>query len=249
MFKKPLLILVVVIILSASIMGCGPSKADLEAQSLLLGLNNKARSVLNQPGWVHVIQNIVYDTDRENRGTMATGIVIPLIQEVSIWYHINQEKLVYQYVLETNTPEGETIETTVFYNEMMYNLVTNTSQQLNPYSLGGLDFQFSDEVATYLSSSGNHLTVSDGDFNGKPVTIFTLDQKLDSPAAYDDFNQPVTGAGTIATFDKESGYLLKLQRIVTLQDGTRRNFFTDTITIETGVEPPLYIEDYVNGIW
>jgi hypothetical protein len=40
-----------------------------------------------------------------------------------------------------------------------------------------------------------------------------------------------------------------MERTVTLADGSKRIFYTDNMTIETGVQPPLDIQNYANGIW
>jgi hypothetical protein len=76
-----------------------------------------------------------------------------------------------------------------------------------------------------------------------------LNQQLASPKTSEDFSQPIHDVGSVAYFDPESGLLRKLERTVTLADGSKRTFFTDNITIETGVQPPLYVQDYLNGFW
>jgi hypothetical protein len=76
-----------------------------------------------------------------------------------------------------------------------------------------------------------------------------LEKKLDEATSSDDFSQPITHIGTIATFDSQTGLLLRLERTVTLEDGTKRTFYSDRISIETGVLPPDNILLYVSGFW
>jgi hypothetical protein len=248
MLKKILVLLVVTSILASLLSACGGSSADNNAKELLMGLNNKAKTLYNKPGWVHVTEKIVYDTDKQDRGTLSNGKVIPLVQVVDIWYHVNESKLVYQYVWMMSSQDGDTIETTVFLNNLLYNLTTNVSNPLNPYSLS-LDYQFADEMDYFISNSGNHPVITSTQLGGKTATIFTLDEKLTSPSTTQDYTQPVTAIGSVAYFDSETGFLLKLVRNVTLADGTKRTFYTDNITIETGVQPTLDVQDYVNGFW
>jgi hypothetical protein len=212
-------------------------------------LNAKAIALINKPGWVHVTENIVYDTDKENRGVMANGQPIPLVQTVDIWYHINTSKLVYEYVWAMTSQDGETVEAIVYLHNLIYNLTTNISNPLNPYYLGSLDYQFSDELDYYISSSGGHPVVTTDELDGKTVNVFTLDQKLDSPRTTEDYTQPINAVGSIAYFDAESGLLLKMERTVILADGSKRTFYTDNITVETGVEPPQDVMNYINGFW
>jgi hypothetical protein len=248
MLRKILVLLVVMSILASLLSACGGSSADNNAKKLLAGLNNKARTLYNQPGWVHVTEKIVYDTDKQDRGSLPNGQVIPLVQTVDIWYHINESKLVYEYVWIMSSQGGETIEVTVFLHNNLYNLTTNVSNPLNPYSLT-LDYQFADEMDYFISNSGNHPVVTTVELDGKTATVFTLDEKLASPSTTEDYTQAINAIGSIAYFDSETGLLLKLVRNVTLSDSTKRTFYTDNITMETGVQPPLDIQDYVNGFW
>jgi hypothetical protein len=248
MLKKILALLVVTSILASLLSACSGSSADNDAKKLLMELNSRARSLYNKPGWVHVTEKVVYDTDKQDRGTLSNGQVIPLVQTVDIWYHINESKLVYQYVWMMSSQAGETIEATVFLNSLLYNLTTNVSNPQNPYSLA-LDYQFADEMDYFISNSGNHPVVTTVKLDGKTATVFTLDEKLTSPSTTEDYTQAVYAVGSVAYFDSETGLLLKLVRNVTLADGTKRTFYTDNITIETGVQPPQDVQNYVNGFW
>ena len=248
MLRKLFAFLVVMSIFASLLSACGGSSADSNAKKLLAGLTSKAKTMINQPGWVHVTEKIVYDTDKQDRGTLSNGQAIPLVQTVDIWYHINESKLVYEYVWIMSSQDGETIEVTVFLHNLLYNLTTNVSNPLNPYSLT-LDYQFADEMDYFISNSGNHPVVTTAEVNGKTATVFTLDEQLASPRTTEDYTQTINAIGSIAYFDAESGLLLKLERTVTLADGSKRTFFTDNITIETGVQPPLDVQDYVNGFW
>jgi hypothetical protein len=248
MLKKFFEYLVVSSILASLLPACGGSSADSNVRKILLDLTSKAKTMVNQPGWVHVTEKIVYDTDKQDRGTLSTGQTVPQIQTVDIWYHINEQKLVYQYVWTMSSQGGQTIETVVFRNNLAYNLTTNVSNPVNPYPLT-LDFQFADEMDNYISRSGNHPIVTKAQVNGKTATVFTLDEQLTAPRTTTDYTQPIDAAGSIAYFDAESGLLLRLERLVVLVDGSKRTFYTDNITVETGVQPTQDVENYVNGLW
>lgn len=248
MLKKIIGLLMLTTILASLLSGCGNSTASADAKKLLADLTAKGRLTVNQPGWVHVVENIVYDTDTKDRGTLSSGQTIPLVQTIDIWYHIDQEKRVYQYVWTMSTQDGQEVEKIVFRNNLMYNLTTNISEALNPYPLA-LDFQFADEMDTFISNSKNHPVVATAQVNGKAATVFTLSEQLDSPRTTTDFTQPITTAGSIAYFDPDSGLLLRLLRTVVLADGSKRTYYTDNITIDPGVQPPQDIQNYVNGIW
>ncbi|HEX7540979.1 MAG TPA: hypothetical protein VF352_02515 [Anaerolineales bacterium] len=248
MLRKIFVFLVVTSIFASLLSACGGSSADSNAKKLLTGLTDKAKTLVNQPGWVHVTEKIVYDTDKQDRGTLSNGTMVPLVQTVDIWYNINAEKLVYQYVWTMSSQDGQTVETIVFLNKLLYNLTTNVSNPLNPYTLS-LDYQFADEMDYFISSSGHHPVVTTVELDGKTATVFTLNEQLASPRTTEDYTQTINAIGSIAYFDAESGFLLRLERTVVLADGSKRTFYTDKLTIDIGVQPPRDIQDYINGIW
>lgn len=144
--------------------------------------------------------------------------------------------------------DGTEIQKIVFRNNLMYNLTTNISETLNPYPLAP-DFQFADELDNFISNSNNHPVVTTAEINGKTTTVFTINEQLDTPRTTTDFTQPITSAGSIAYFDPDNGFLLRLLRTVVLADGSKRTYYTDNITIEPGAQPQQDIQNYVNGIW
>jgi hypothetical protein len=248
MLKKFIGFLMVTAILTGLISACGNSTSAADAKKLLLDLTAKGRLTVNQPGWVHVIESIVYDTDSTDRGKLPSGLAIPLVQTIDIWYHINTDKRVYQYVWTMSAQDGTEIQKIVFRNNLMYNLTTNISEALNPYPLS-LDFQFANELDNFISNSNNHPVVTTAEINGITATVFTINEQLDTPRTTTDFTQPITSAGSIAYFDPDTGFLLRLLRTVVLADGSKRTYYTDNITIEPGIQPPQDIQNYVNGIY
>ena len=238
----------VILFLFSLLTACAGSPADANAKKLLMGLDDKGKTLINQPGWVHVTEKIVFDTDKQDRGTLSNGTIIPLVQTIDIWYHINASKLVYEYVWSMNAKNGDAVEVTVFLHNNLYNLTTNLTNPMNPYSLS-LDYQFTDEMDYFISNSGKHPVVTTDVVNGSSVTVFKLDQPLSAPRTTTDYKQAINAIGTIASFETGTGLLVKLVRTVTLADGTRRMFYTDDITIEKGVQPPLDVQNYVNGFW
>src|SRR5512136_1006017 len=110
MLKKIVSLLTVVSIMAGLLSACGKTSSDTSAQTRLDELNALAKKLVNQPGWVHVTEKITYDTDLENRGVMPKGQIIPLEQTVDIWYHLNDRKLVYEYVWLMTNQEGELVQ-------------------------------------------------------------------------------------------------------------------------------------------
>jgi hypothetical protein len=249
MFKKILPVLGIVFILGSVLTACTGEKSDQAALDKLNELNRQARLLINQPGWLHLKEEVVFDTDKENRGTLSNGTVVPLEHFIDSWYHINQEKKVYQYVWELSNLDGEVIQTMVFKDNLLNDLTSNGSQGMNPYSLDSLDFNFDDELSRYIANQWGHPKVTTSELDGKAVTVFTLNTTLGEAEISEDFTQPIKRVLSIFTYDSSSGLLIKLERTVTLQDGTKRTYHTEVLKVETGVEPPESVINYVNGIW
>ena len=249
MLKKIVSLLAVVSIMAGLLSACGKTSSDNSVQTRLDELNAQAKKLINQPGWVHVTEKITYDTDLEDRGVMPKGQVVPLIQTVDIWYHLNDRKLVYEYVWLMTNQDGELVQVIVFLNNVIHNLMTTVSTPMNPYSLGPLDHQFSSDVEDYVTRLKKQPVLKVMDLNGESVAVFTVEEQLETPSTIDDYQQPVTAVRSVAYFDQGSGLLRRIERFVTLEDGSERAFYTNDITIEIKVQPPQDILDYTNRIW
>jgi hypothetical protein len=249
MLKKKITLLSVVMLLASLLSSCKSSLPtnDEEAMKLLSDLNTKGRLLTNQPGWVHVNETITYDIDAPDRGTLMNGATVPLEQKIDIWYHINDGKRVYEYVWIMSDKHGETVDVGVYMNDNLYDLMNNTSSPLNPYYLK-LDYQFETEMESFIERGG-HPVVTSEVLNGKTATVFTLNESLSEPKTSTDYTQPFVAASSTAYFDAETGLLLRVERSVTFQDGTRRIFFIDDLVIEADVQPTEEVLNYVNGFW
>jgi hypothetical protein len=67
-------------------------------------------------------------------------------------------------------------------NNVVYNLMESISNALNPYSLDTLDYQFANELTSFISNK-NHPVVKTIELDGKTTTVFTLEKELDTPRA------------------------------------------------------------------
>jgi hypothetical protein len=243
MFKKISLFLAVLFIATNLLTACQSSNttSNVSPTDLITLLNNK-------PGWLHVTEKATYDVDKENLGTLSNGAVIPLQYEVNTWYHINDRGLVFQYVLIQTTMDNETVQVSVFMDQLITNLMTNTVIQKQPYSLGAMDYHFSDEMVDFTDRTGKPATLKLTKVDGHQAAVFTLDETLSEPATTENYTQPVYGTRTIAYYDTQSGLLFRLERIRIFKDGSERTFYRTDITVEQNATPPSEVLDYLNHI-
>jgi hypothetical protein len=251
MFKKIMVLLAIVALGTGFLSGCksstditnGVSPTDLNSL-----LTKKAEAIAKTPGWLHVTENIVYDIDKENTGVLPNGTVLPLEQISETWYHVNEQGKVYQYVNTSTTTEGQTIQVSVFMDNVIVNLTTNYVVAMNPYSLGALDYRFSNEMQDYMTRIGKTPALRITDVDGRQAAIFTIEETLDPPTTTDNYTEPVHGVRTVAYFDMDTGLLFQLERYRIFKDGSERTYYRTDITVEPNATPPQDILDYMNRI-
>jgi hypothetical protein len=250
MFKKISFFLVVLFIATNLLTACQSSStpSNVSPTDLITLLNKKSKDITIQPGWLHVTEKATYDVDKENLGTLSNGAVVPLQYQVDTWYHINDRGLVFQYVLIQSTLDGETVQVSVYTDQVIRNLMTNTVIQKEAYSLGAMDYHFSDEMVDFTDRTGKSATLKLTKVDGHQAAIFTLDETLSEPTTTENYNQPVYGTRTIAYYDTQSGLLFRFERIRIFKDGSERTFYYTDITVEQNANPPADILDYLKGV-
>jgi len=203
---------------------------------------NRSAKRINQPGWVHVQETTVYDIDQENNGVLPDGKVIPLSYINDSWYHINNDGLVDQSVSMMKSDTGETLQTTVFTNNVSWSSSANEDTAQGPYYLGSLDYHFAadvQDVLSRLSVQPEFVNAKDSIISG--ISTFAVNEKLDPPLLTVDYKMPVYLVSTIANFENTTGFLTELNRVMKFEDGSERTYFHITLKIDTGIEPPKEI--------
>lgn len=228
------------------------SRSNVEAKSevtqqvlptdAISDLVKKSAKTINQPGWIHVQETTVYDIDQENNGVLPDGKVIPLSYINDSWYHINNDGLVDQSVSMMKSDTEETLQTTVFTNNVSWSSSANEDTAQGPYYLGSLDYHFAADVQDVLS----RLSVQPEFVNAKDsinsgISTFTVNEKLAPPLLTVDYKMPVSLVSTTASFDNTTGFLVELKRVMQFKDGSERAYFHITLKIDTGLEPPKEI--------
>lgn len=250
MFKKLSFLLAVLIIAVNLLTACQSNNnaSDVSATDLVTVLNKKSSVLTAKAGWLHVVEKVVYDVDKENLGVLPNETVIPLTYLTDTWYHINNNSQVFEYVQRQTTMNGDIVQVSVFMNRVIVNLMTNYVLQMTPYNLGALDYRFANEMADYTNRTGKQATVKLDTVDGHKAAIITIEEKLDQPVTSDNYQEPVYSIRSVACYDTDSGLLFRLERIRIFKDGSERTFYKTQITVEQGGTPPQEILDYLKGI-
>jgi hypothetical protein len=250
MFKKLTFFLAALFLVANLLTSCQSNNAasGVSPTDLMSVLNKKSTAITIKTGWLHVIENVVYDVDKENLGTLPNNTVIPLEYKTGTWYHINDQGQVYEYVQTQSTKAGDIVQVSVFMDKVIVNLMTNFVLPMTPYTLGALDYRFANEMADYTSRTGKTPKLEITTVDGHNAAIFTIEETLSEPATTENYNEQVYGVRTIAYYDTNTGLLFRLERIRIFKDGSERNFYRTDITVEQNTIPPADILDYLKHI-
>lgn len=208
------------------------------AQEQFSALYKKAVAITNQPGWIHVKDTVIGDSDQENNGVLPDGTVIPKSYTDESWFHINTGGLVFESLTTMFTLDGKKVQTSILHDNNYWNTATDKSTPQSPYSLGSFSGDFSSILNNYISRTNKSPLINTIDMNGRSVILFSIDDPQKVPLTPPDFKQPVTSVKTNAYFDNDTGFMIQRDEIMTLTDGTVRTLYTVTTDVEIGSRPP-----------
>lgn len=228
--------------LHADVAGDGPVvSSGSEADQLVLEFNAKSTANLRAL-WIHVQQNIKYDNDLGNNGTLPNGMPIPSAQINDTWYHLDDKGFVTEVVSIMHSEDGEIVQVGVGSNNTGWNSATNEKSPFEQYTIDGFDYGFLKKDLQWLESYGNipkitNVNLSNGD-QGMEIVICA---KYDEPVNTNEYDKPSIQAETRAVFDSTTGYLVS--RIVTIWflDGSQRVFsdMIQKVTLESPTDEVL----------
>ncbi len=239
MYRKMMFFLAILSLAAGFMAGCTPESntSNVSIQDMLPLLLDKAETIASAPGWLRVTEDVTYDIDQEDLGSLANGKVITLEHEKETWYHINDQGQVYENVIYMRSPDGAEIQVSVYLDNVITNLTTRTNVDQNPYPLGALDYNISTEMQDYMDRTGKEPGFVIKDVDGKEAAILTIEETLETPATTEYYTDPVNGIRTVAYFDMTSGLLFRLERFRIFEDGSERLFYKTDITVDSNVEP------------
>lgn len=212
-------------------------------------LNAKAaRSI--PAGWVHIVQTQTFDIDQPNNGVLPNGAVIPLAQQMDIWYEVDAHGTILKTItLLRNAADGSIVQVGLSDGKMSWNSATDeTSADTEQLRVDGFDGGFLDELR-WLSSFGVQPKMTAIELpNGQAGLQIELRYDYDAPTETVDYQTAIVRTETIAVFDVTTGYLVTRQQINWFEDGSQRVFSTLTQTVNIGEIPDEEIMSYFGKI-
>ncbi|MDH3944491.1 MAG: hypothetical protein OEV06_10400, partial [Anaerolineae bacterium] len=210
----------------------------LTAIEMLEALNEKASASL-QEGWLHIRVEEIFDEEISN-GVLPNGITIPNKQINDLWFHLDNNHMVYQAVSIMQSIDGEIVQIGVGSNGTAWNSATDAfDESSTPSVLTGLDSGFLRDV-TFVPDFGKPLEVEVTRVSDTEV-VFTAVERFDIPITNSvDYEIPIVGTEITAVFDPNTGYLVTMETVIRFEDGSERVFrwLKQEISFE---EPPAEI--------
>lgn len=191
----------------------------------------------SKPGWIHVVEQ--HDSNLGDLGNLPDGQPIPTHYIKDAWYLLDEQGLVVKAVTVQKDLNGTPTQTTVFQDNMWYNLTTDEQMESKPFALR-LDFGFSDNA-----SRGHEwysaLERGEATLENKSVIVFTLRETLKEPEQIASNERTAASVETRAYFNSESGAFLSMEVVEISTDGKELIVFqAKTLTLEKG-EPPVEV--------
>lgn len=240
-------------LLSVTLAACGPGglvpptptepprtgPLGLAADPLVTIGQLQARAILTygQNGWVHIIETVTHDLDREIFTTLPNGTPVPLDHVIETWAHITGAQVITQRVIYVRAGDGQVLETSVYDQGVAWNSSTGEREKQTDTPVGAFDRGFGASMGEY-QRVGATVTQAAATLDGIEVIELQVDYTFDAPAQYGDYTQPVTGQRIRADFDPNGGQLRRLDWVMRLADGSERNYGRWEVTLEAGVTPP-----------
>lgn len=210
---------------------------DSLAQQIQTLVDQWEEPFVSHPGWIHVIE--LHDSNLGDLGDLPGGQPIPAHYIKDAWYLLDEQRLVVKAVTVQKDLNGTPTQTTVFQDNMWYNLTTDEQMESKPFALR-LDFGFSDN-ASRGPEWYSALERGEATLENKSVIVFTLRETLKEPEQIASNERTAAGVETRAYFDSESGAFLSMEVVEISTDGKELIVFqAKTLTLEKG-EPPVEV--------
>jgi hypothetical protein len=219
---------------SAAVLAQSPSVLET-----LRVLNDKAKQRFLKPGWLYIKIISEGNTDLGNRGVLPNGQILSEDHTSEIWYHLDDQNRVIEFVSIDRAADGQIIQSGVFRNGVQWNSATNETLEVKPFALETLDFGVLRDAQVHDQTTPQ--VQSDDMLDGRLVVRFDSIERYAKPLQFAVFNQGVVANEGRAYFDPTTGQLLRRELIAHLADGSERIVSRSTFEFKSGVTPPAEV--------
>lgn len=203
-------------------------------------LTEKGATNYRKAGWIHMVTHQTLNSDTQN--TAPDGTVAPNEYITDDWILLDNNGNEVQGVFLQRNMQGNIIQVSVLKDKAWHNLTYGDIIPAPDTLIFTPDFGFS-EMAVRLKDTLEKGTVN---IKGKKLTKFIAKENYQKPSKFLEFNSPVTSINTEAIYD-DTGIVTLYQTVFMMQDGSERiRDSVEIVTMETVIEPPFEILNYLN---
>jgi hypothetical protein len=196
-----------------------------DIEETLILLNEKAKELF-RPGWIHSLTRFTGDNDLENRGEI-NGYILPLEYSQESWLYIDENGHVPESVTIQRSGNGDILQVSVRKGSMVWNSITGeiTSDliQINVDGYQSYLYNILQDVQRsheYQKIEMVYTTIDDRD-----VIRLSIIYENTKPVYTLDYRQPIVRSEKLIFINPTIGQPVREQLIVTLEDGSQREFY------------------------
>lgn len=211
----------------------------------LLSLADKANQTLITPGWIYIKEVAEGDTDLKRRGSLPNGQEIPIAYTNEIWYHLDDQHRVFEFVAIQRDAHGQIVQIGVYTDGVGWNSATNETTVLEPFVLTTLDYGIARQWKSTAAASP--VKVMESVLDDKPVVLFSNTEHHSKPLLMAEYDQAVIATEGRAYLDPVTGQLVRREIVAHLADGTQRVVSRITLEIKPDVAPAAEVLELLAG--
>jgi len=155
------------------------------------------------------------------------------------WYHINDAKLVDEYVTLEKSMDGQILQATVSHDGKYWNSYTGQTGKFEPFSLR-IDEENLNRHIEYAATNPHTVEVIDS-----TTVKITAAQMYAEPFTLDGYEKRITGTIGYDYYDIDTGNMIQSEVIILFEDGSNEVLSRVIFTIKLDSTPPSEIMSWL----
>lgn len=204
-------------------------------------LKARIHTHIDVSGWLYIKKEFF---DFKNTGDGVDMLAKPKHYIEEVWFHLNDEGVVFEHVDLMKSMDGTILETTVQHDGKSWNSNSNQTIDLAPFKLGDLDGGVLDRYLEFAYDNPHNIEYTE--LNGFKVIKISGTENFGSPITLDGYAKQISGIVAYNYFDIETGRLLQTEDVAIFEDGSNQLFDRVIINTELGLTPSADIVNLVS---
>ena len=190
--------------------------------------------------WLHLVSR--HNRTKDQVSTLSTGQTIPEDYIMETWNLLNNEGLVVETVTFMKDLDGNIVQTSVFKNNIWYNLTINEKWEGEPFEIK-LDFGFRNKMSGEYEVSVS-VNKTSREENGTVYDVYSIEDVYDYPVTMSGYDYQIVSGGGSIVFDQADSSFVKTEQYLKDENGEFHIIeIAEYLSIELVESPPQEILD------